>query len=388
MLTALLINLLHMNKNLLKIIVVIVLVVGCVLLFKNGGTAQNKNETGPIKIGVIEPLTGGAASYGEATRNGFLLAVEEINAAGGINGRKIEAVYEDSKCSGKDALSAASKLINVDKVQYLAGAMCSSEVLAALPLTEPKTILFFGQGSSPDITGKGKYFFRTFPSDALSGKALAEKFVPQYKKIAIISEKTDYAIALSKTFSANAKQLGASILADETFTSGETDFKAYLLRIKTQNPDFIFVNPQTGQSAAIIIKQAKSLGIKAQFATFFMTGDEFVKANDSVNGTIILDLPSLNVENAAAKKFLDAYEARFKLKDYPFMAAQMYDYAYLLKQTIEKSGDSANANRDYLKSMQKYSGVIGDFSFDQNGDVNGIGYTFRKVENNTLVNLK
>lgn len=348
-----------------------------------------KNSVGPIKIGVVEPLTGGAAPYGEAAKNGFSLAIDEINKIGGIDGRKVEVVYEDSKCNGKDALNAGQKLINTDSVQYVVGAMCSSEVLAILPLTEAKPILFLGQGSSPEITSKGKYFFRTWPSDALSGKALADYLAPKYKKVAIITEKTDYAVALEKSFSQSIQNLGGEIVASETFGGDTKDFKTILSKIKLTNPEALFINSQSGSTNALVAKQARDMGINSQFAAFFMTGDEFVKANPAVNGTIILDVPSLNSDRPKSARFMASYKAQFgEGMNYPFVAGQMYDYAYLLKQTIEKVGDSVEAQKKYLNGLALYSGVIGDFSFESTGDVKGIGFSFKKVENNTLVDLK
>lgn len=362
-----------MKKALLVIVGVVVL--GFIILGIQSD--KPKSDVGPIKIGIVEPLTGGAAPYGEAAKNGFSLAIDEINKAGGIDGRKVEAVYEDSKCNGKDALNAGQKLINTDGVQYIVGGMCSSEVLAILPLTEAKPILFLGQGSSPEITGKGKYFFRTFPSDALSGQAFAEQLIQKYRKIAIITEKTDYAVALEKSFSQSIQNLGGEIVASETFSGDTTDFKTILSKIKLTNPEVLFINSQSGSTNALIAKQAKDMGINAQFAAFFMTGDEFVKANSAVNGTIILDTPSLNSDRPQSARFVSNYKARFgETMNYPFVAGQMYDYAYLLKQTIEKVGDNVEAQKKYLNGLASYNGVIGDFSFESTGDVKGIGFSF------------
>lgn len=381
----------HMKKALIWIVVilVVVLVGSNVSSWSVSDGMKNTDNKTPIKIGVVEPLTGGAAPYGEVAKNGFSLAIDEINAKGGIDGRKVEVIYEDSKCNGKDALNAAQKLINTDAVQYIVGAMCSSEVLAILPLTESKPMIFFGEGSSPDITGKGKYFFRTWPSDAFSGKALAENLVPQYKKIAIITEKTDYSVALEKTFSQNVRERGGEVVASETFSGNIKDFKTILSKIKQTNPEVLFINPQAGEAGALIAKQARDMGITAQFAAFFFTGDEFVKANSAINGTIILDVPSLNSNRPQSAQFVANYKARFgDTMNYPFVAGQMYDYAYLLKRTIEKGGDTVESQKKYLNDLTSYAGVIGDFSFDPVGDVRGIGFSFKKVENNTLVDLK
>ncbi len=375
-----------MNKKTI-IIIAVVIMIGIIWAITRNINKQNTgNET--VKIGVIEPLTGGAAAYGEVAKNGFSLAIDEINSSGGIGGKKIEVVYEDSKCTAKDALGAAQKLVNTDQVQYLLGAMCSGEVLAVLPLTESKPMIFIGEGSSPDITGKGKYFFRTWPSDSLSCKALADYLVPKYKKIAVITEKTDYSSALDKSFEENVLALGGQVVASETFSGDTKDFRAILSKIKDSNPDLLFINPQTGPVAALIAKQARDLGIQSQFTTFFFTGDEFVKANKDVNGTIVLDVPSLDLNRPTAIDFTNKYKEKFGVMNYPFVAGQTYDYVYLVKQAIEKVGSDPVKVKDYLNNMPAYKGIIGDFSFDQNGDVKGIGFSFKKVEGNTIVDLK
>ncbi len=383
-----------MKKALLWLVAIVIVVWAGVSLSNDSSAGKAPDAKNPIKIGVIEPLTGGAAPYGEAGKNGFMMAVEEINASGGINGRKVEAIYEDSKCDSKAALGAAQKLINIDGVQYIVGAMCSSEVLAVLPVTEAKPMIFFGEGSSPEITGKGKYFFRTWPSDALSSKAMADRVAPKYKKIAIITEKTAYATALERSFAENATKNGSEIVASETFASGVKDFRATLSKIKTTDPDLLFINPQDGENGAIIAKQARDLGINAQFIAYFFTGDEFVKSGPAVNGTMILDTPSLNSDRPISKAYADRYKAKYASANYPFVGAQMYDYAFLLKHAIEKTGADSVSPADaaklatYLHDLDSYSGIIGDFSFDQNGDVENIGFSYKTVENNALADVK
>lgn len=366
----------------IAIVVVVLIVVGV-----RSGSTENTADQGPIKVGIISPYTGDAASYGEVVKNGSQLAVDDINAHGGINGRQIQAIYEDSKCDGKDALSAAEKLIEVDHVDALAGAVCSSEVLGALPLTEAKPMIFLGLGSSPDITGKGKYFFRTWPSDTLSSQAMVDRLTPTYKRIAIVTEQTDYALPLQKAFIADTAAAGGNIVASETFSGDTKDFRGILSKIKLANPDVLFINAQTGQNAAAIAKQARALGITAQFAEYFFTGDEYVKSGAAVEGTIILDNPSLDSNNPKAKAYMDMYQAKYSSMAYPFIGAQMYDQLHLLSQAISKVGLDAEKLKAYFNAA-KYSGVIGDYSFDQNGDVIGVGFSFKTIKDGKLVDLK
>jgi branched-chain amino acid transport system substrate-binding protein len=371
-----------MKKNTLWILVICAVIV--IFLFNTGGEKINKS----IKIGVIAPLSGGAASYGEALKNGFELAIEDINSKGGIAGFPVEVVYEDSKCNGKDALTAVQKLISTDKIDYLFGGMCSSEVLAILPITEAKPMIFLGEGSSADITGKGKYFFRTWPSDALSSKALADYIVPKYKKIAIIGETSEYATALTKSYSTYVPTIGGEIVATETFTGDTKDFRSSLIKIKQANPEVLFINAQTGQAAAAIAKQARDLGITSQFILYFFTGDEYVKSGPAVNGSIILDTPSLDSSRPQAGVYTETYQKKFGNMSYPFVGAQMYDLAHLLKTAVEKNGNNPDKVKSYLHNMSAYNGVIGDFSFDQYGDVKNIGFSFKTIKDNMLVDLK
>lgn len=359
------------------------MIVACVWF---GVLKTSNNQT--ISIGVISPLSGGAAAYGEALKNGFEVAVTEINENGGIDGKTLSVVYEDSKCNAKDALTATQKLININQIQYLFGAVCSSEVLGSLPVTEENKIPFFGQGSSPEITGKGTYFLRTWPSDTLISDDLAKYIAPRYKRIAVITEQTDYSLALSKSFSENLAKQGSTILKEEVFNNTKSDFRAQILKIKEVNPDVLFINPQTGQNGALIAKQARELGITAQFIAVYFTGDEYVKSGNAVNGTIIVDFPILDTTRtsaaAFAKKYKDQYGESF---NYPFVAAQAYDQLYLLKLSVEQTSEKPEDVVSYLKSMGTYHGTIGDYTFDNNGDVEGIQFTFKKVEGNQLVSL-
>ena len=158
-------------------------------------TEEPEEDTSPIVVGFISPLTGDAATYGEPGQKVTQLAVAEINNAGGINGRELQVIYEDGKCNGKDAASAMQKLVNVDKVQAVLGGFCSGESLAAAPIANANKVLLFSPGSSsPDLTEAGPYFFRNYPSDESQGKVLAEVAynTKEWKKVGVIQEQLDY----------------------------------------------------------------------------------------------------------------------------------------------------------------------------------------------------
>ncbi|KKW18983.1 MAG: Receptor family ligand-binding protein, partial [Parcubacteria group bacterium GW2011_GWF2_50_9] len=190
-------------------IVLLILVVGGLIFYESKKGEEEAVTKEPIKIGVLVPLTGDGAPYGEPARNVYLLAAEEINAAGGVSGQPLELIIEDSKCNGKDATSAAQKLINIDKVQIILGGFCSSESIAATPVAEAAKVAILSPGSSsPDLTGISPYFFRNYPSDASQGKVLAEAAATRgWKKIAFLQEQTDYALGVYKAFSSRFTEL-------------------------------------------------------------------------------------------------------------------------------------------------------------------------------------
>jgi branched-chain amino acid transport system substrate-binding protein len=282
------------TKIILWLVVAIIVIVGIWYGVSRKPTAPTTKE--PIKIGFIGPLSGDASSYGIPIKNAISLAVEEINNTGGINGRKIEIVYEDGKCTGKDAVSAAQKLINIDKVKIIIGTVCSGELLAIAPITEPaKVLLLSPSASSPDITHAGDFIFRNNPSDADGGKALAKLVREKYTKAAIISENTDYAQALARVFVEHFRSLGGEVVAQENFDPGTKDFRSILTKIKASNPQALVVNPQTEIAGGLIVKQAREIGITIPlYGTVVLAGTKAIEtAGEYAEGMLVIDAPGL-----------------------------------------------------------------------------------------------
>ena len=235
--------------------------------------------------------------------------------------------------------------------------------------------------SSPDIAGKS--VFRVVPSDSESGPFMAQYFIKNYKTMAIITEETDYGTSLRDALVKPYEAAGGRIVSSEGFTPGTTDYRTILQKIKASSPEVLFINPQSGAAGARIAKQARELGIETQFATYFITGNDFTSEPAS-NGTILFDIPSL-VSTSASSDFINTYTAQYGKPPYPFAAGSAYDILHILKQSIEKVGPDTNKIKDYLYTMPTYSGLVGTFSFDTNGDTKGLGYTVLQVENGKLI---
>ncbi len=338
-------------------------------------TPSASNE--PIRIGFIGALTGDGAVYGATEKNAITLALEKIKQRPEFADRTIEIIYEDGKCSGKDAATAAQKLVNIDQVKLIFGGICSGETLGAAPITEKGgVILFAAFSSAPAITNAGDYVFRNSPSDIDAAKLDAEVLSQKYKKIAIISETAEYSEGLRKSLSERLAAKGVTIVADETYASGIKDFRTILTKVKNANPDAIYYNSGTSPaSAGLLLNQARDLGIKAPaYFNFLMGNEETIKiAGKNAEGVIFSDGIGLRPEN---KNLLDEYKARFGSNpgnEYELGAA--YDRVFILFNAIKAVGTDPTKIRDYLYSMPDYKGTIGTYHFDQNGDMTLVGYT-------------
>ncbi len=366
-------------------LVVLILVVGGLILYgsKSGGDKKAVSKE-PIKIGVMVPLTGDGAVYGEGGRNVYQLAVEEINTAGGINGRPIELVIEDSKCNGKDATSAAQKLINVDKVKVILGGFCSSESIAATPVAaEAKVALFSPGSSSPDLTGISPYFFRNYPSDASQGKVLAEVAynVKKWKKVALLQEQTDYALGVYKAFSTTFEGLGGTIVKEET-TTASTDFRSQLAKLKAAKADALFIDTQTPAMSERIFKQVQDLKWKTPIIINDATAGDvktIATFKDLLEGALTAEFSS-DPNNATFAKLLANYKTKFGA-DLPYQAYGQteYDAVYMLKVAIETVGYDGEKIATWSRTVKDWEGASGKVTIGENGDRVG-GHTVEVVK--------
>lgn len=346
----------------------------------------------PIKIGFLGALTGDAATYGTDDRDAVELAVADINAAGGINGRPLSVEYEDTKCSTKDAVTSATKMVETDGVKAILGPSCSGEALAVAPVTEKgKILMFMTMPSNQKIRSAGDFVFRNMPGDDLTTAKLAEFVAGKYKRIAIISENTDYAQGAREGFRLKAKEAGISIVADETYEASETDYRSQLLKIQAANPDAIFINPQGDATGGRILKQLKEAGIKAQPLFIWFGSSEVLQeaaGAGNAEGLIWIDLPQLNNGDSSAAQLLKKHENKYgKAPTFPFFFALAYDRTMLIGDMMKGCGEDTACLRDGLYHMQPYHGVSGTFSFDKDGEVLGLSHEAFQLKDGDAVRL-
>lgn len=344
-----------------------------------------------VKIGFVGPLSGDASSYGDPIYNAVELAVSEINNSGGINGKPINLIAEDGLCDETGATNAVNKLVNQNKVKFIIGGVCSGETLAMAPiLNKTKVLSISPSSSSPDVTFAGDFVFRNTPSDADIGKALASVISKKYKTIAVISESTDYATDLRNVFVEEYQKNGGKVIYDELYSTMDSDYEKYLTEIKSLTPQAILINPQTEASGGKIVKQIFELGITTPlFGTNVVAGDTALKiAGKNAEGIVIVDNPSLDENNMTAFTFLRNYKKNYGEPSFEFYLGAAYDAVYLYKQAIEEHGFDTEEIRDYLYNLKNYSGVIGDYRFDKNGDLVWIDYSVKEIIDGEAVDIK
>lgn len=371
--------------------VAVLIIIIAVARSPRGGAPQGDSgaQIGPVVIGGVVPLTGDGASYGIPIQRAAELAVEEINAAGGIDGREAKVVWEDGKCDAKDSTAAAQKLINVDQVRVIFGGVCSSETLAIAPLAEAAKVLVVSpSATSPDVTAAGDFIFRTSPSDAAAGAVAADYAFSKMsaRKIAVISETKDYAQGLRGVFKEKFAALGGEIVADETYNTGDTDMRTQILKVKTAEPDVVYLLPQTPTPGVLLLKQLAANGVTAKRLTAeVMIGRNVVAENQA-------DMEGLTgIENWFDEKgeLASAMLAKYKERHgeeppFPSFMTNMYSQFYLLKQGIEAHGLNTEALRDWLYGLKDWSHALGSLTFDKNGDPVGLPYSVKKVEGGEL----
>ena len=339
-----------------------------------GGDAD---EPEPYRIGVMESLTGPGETYGTVAVRAKTMAMDEINAAGGIDGRPLELVVEDSKCGAQDAISAYQKLTDVEGVKIILGTSCSSAMLGVAPLAEADgVVLFSGLASNPDIADAGAYIFRTQISDIEVGLTTGDTlWADGVRALATITEETDYAEGVRRTSVAQFEARGGRVVAAERFASDTTDFRTPLTKLFAADPDALHIAPQSEFAAGTIVKQARELGYDGPIygETITVGATALDIAGDAATGLKAITAAP-DPENAKAQEVLAGFRERYDYITLPWHLGSAYDTVYIAAACLERTADDQDADgfRDCLYDIT-WSGAIGDnYRFDADGEVVGL----------------
>jgi branched-chain amino acid transport system substrate-binding protein len=331
-------------------------------------------SAGPITIGAVEILSGPNNKYGIAIKNGFDLALEEVNKAGGVLGRPLTIAYEDSAGSKDQAMNAVRSLIGSKNVPLILGPTLSNEMFAAGPIANQRKIPIVGTSTTANgITAIGPYVFRTSLPEAdvvpVTLKTAREKFGT--KKVAVMYGNDDaFTKSAYEVMKAALEKLGVETLTTETFGSKDTDFSAQLTKIKALNPDAIVVSALVEAGSGILLGK-KALGFPATVRVIGGNGLNSPKvgeiAGDAAEGTLVGSPWFIGKSDPANQKFVSAYKSKFGDNPDQF-AAQAYDTLFIVAEAIKAAGaPDAATIKDALVKV-KWNGVLGPFSFTPDRD--------------------
>ena len=346
--------------------VLYIFILFCVLI----STSCKKQES-EIVIGEFGSLTGTTATFGISTRNGVDLAIDEVNRAGGLLGKKIRVIVEDDQGKPEEAQTVVTKLINKDRVVAVLGEVASSRSLAAAPVCQSNRIpMITPSSTNPKVTQIGDFIFRVCFIDPFQGFVMA-KFAAEslkIKNVAILRDiKNDYSVGLADVFVENFTKMGGKIVSDQSYSEGDTYFSAQLTSIQAAKPEAIFV-PGYYTEAGLVARQARKLGLKIPL----MGGDGWDSpklweiGGEALNDCYYSNHYSVDDPSPAIQKFVADYKKQYnQVPD--ALAALGYDAARILFNAIRTAGTTdAVPVRDVIAKTSGFEGVTGSITIDSN----------------------
>lgn len=352
-----------------------------------GGAAMAQSDA--IKIGVIKPLTGPLAFDGNTDIKGAKLAADEINAKGGVLGKKIELVVEDGQCKPAESVTAAEKLIVRDKVPVIMGAFCSGATLAVMPVAERNKIpLVTGVSSSPKLTeALHPWFFRNAESELMTAQAFAGILHDKMglKHIYYLAVNDDWGRGTVGAFKETFDKIGAKTVNIEYVDRTANDFYTPLTKIRAANPDVMVVVAET-QAGSIIAKQAKELGLKSKiFGVGAWATPTFMNlAGEAANGLLAGVVYAPTMESDANKAFVAKYSKAFTEAPGKYSAAG-YNTINVIAQAIERAGAAEPEKIRAALEKTDYKGPNGNVKFDSRHQAYGLELVLVELMNQVPV---
>lgn len=323
-----------------------------------------------LKIGVVSPMTGATATFGQENANGIKLAYEKMKKMAG--GKKFDLIIEDDKSEAIESTNATRKLLSVDKVSVMIGAPTSSLALASAPIVQEAKIPFITPtATNAKVTMVGDYITRACFTDDFQGVVMAKFAVENLKKmkgLVLIENTSDYSKGLAKAFTENFVKLGGKMASTEelTYAAKDTDFQSLLRKVKRANPDFVFV-PGYYVEVGLLLKQARAIGINVPF----LGGDGwdspklFEIAGEAVKGSYISNHFAPDDKSPVVQNFVKEYEKAYGSKPGSF-AALGYDSLGIVADAIKRAKSTKPADiRAALVATKGYQGITGTITFDK-----------------------
>ena len=336
-------------------------------------SARSAGSGDEIVVGAVFPMTGPIATYGQESINGIKLALQKINPQG-IKGKKIRLIVEDNKGEPAETANAVRKLIDVDKVHILLGAVASSNTLAGAPIAQASRVPMVTPASTNEaVTQKGEFISRTCFTDNFQGLVMA-KFAYeslQKKKAAIVVDvASDYSQGLAKVFNAKFKELGGTVVSGSySYTQGDKDFRSLLRRIKRAQPDVVFV-PGYYTEVGVMLQQARQMGLKLPI----LGGDGWdspklqeLAGSEGIMGNYISSHFSPDDTTPLVSNFVNEYKNTFSGQVPGSMAALSYDSVMVLADALKRASDfSREKINEAIISTKNLMGITGMITIDKN----------------------
>jgi branched-chain amino acid transport system substrate-binding protein len=344
------------------------------------GNVVGENVKEPIIIGVVGPFTGDGAMYGDATVGGIKLAIKEINAAGGVNGRMLEVIYEDDKCSPTEGTSAFTKLVRIDDVDVIVGPVCSGVAAAGVPIAQASgTPVIITAASAPGLAKGDDSIFRVYPSDAFQGKFDAEYAYDTLgaRNVAIIYTQNAWGQGIHDVFVERFTELGGKIVVDEGFAQGTTDVRTAVAKLQTQQPDVI-ITPVWPSTATALLKQLQEADVTQQV----IGGDAW--DTQELHQLPVADGARYTVTSYGLPEEFKARVRTVSDKEQNVVTPFAYDAVKLYAHIAAQVGTEKAAVVEALKTVE-YDGISGRITFDENGDLSSAGFQVKEIRDGKAV---
>jgi branched-chain amino acid transport system substrate-binding protein len=340
---------------------------------KDGRSSSGSGGGGEIVIGHYASMTGNTAHFGQDTDKAVRLAVDEVNAAGGLLGKKVRVVTLDTRGDSAEAANAVTRLIDVEKSVAVLGEVASSLSLAGGRVAQRRKIPMVSPSSTnPKVTEVGEYIFRVCFLDPFQGKVMA-KFARenlQIQKVAILKDvKNDYSIGLADAFKESFEKMGGKISAEQSYSQGDTDFSAQVTAIKNTDAQAIFV-PGYYSEVGAIARTAERLGVKVPLlgGDGWDAPDLFKIGGDAINGSYFSNHFAPDVATPKAQKFVADFKQKYQVEP-TGLGALGYDAAAVLMDAIQRAGKTdSDAIRRALAETKGFEGVTGTITIDAHRD--------------------
>jgi branched-chain amino acid transport system substrate-binding protein len=356
-----------------RLLVVLGLAFGATAACERRPSGTADSGTGDILVGLYASLTGDGASFGQSSREGTELAVEEVNAAGGLlGGRRIRLLVEDNQSRPEEAASSVTKLITQDGVVAVLGEVASRRTLAAAPVAQRYQIPMITSASTNErVTEVGDYIFRICFIDPFQGEVLAKFAFNDLKarRAAVLKDITqDYSVGLTDSVVKNFTALGGQVLDPISYSGGDPDFRAVLTQIRSLKPDVIFATGYYTE-AAIIVRQARELGLTMPIlGGDGWVGDALANGRDALRNTFISNHYSGDNPAPVVQNFVAAYRTKFG-REPDSLAALAYDSVKVLAEAITRAGGTGGAAIRNALATSNVAGVTGQLTIDARRNV-------------------